>query len=54
MVSYTVQAIAGVAIALSVVFGVVWRKLQKGANNVLRRDENAGKRFSGIGLAEGT
>lgn len=43
VMSYTVQAIAGVAIALGVVFGVVWRKIKKGANNALGRDENAGK-----------
>ena len=43
VMSYTVQAIAGVAIALGVVFGVVWRRLKKGANKVLRRDETAGK-----------
>ena len=43
VMSYTVQAIAGVAIALGVVFGVVWRRVKKGANKVLGRDENAGK-----------
>ena len=43
VMSYTVQAVAGVLIALGVVFGVVWRKIKKGANKVLRRDENAGK-----------
>lgn len=43
VMSYTVQAIAGVAIALGVVFGVVWRKVKRGANKVLKRDENAGK-----------
>lgn len=43
VMSYTVQAVAGVIIALGVVFGVVWRKFKKGANKVLRRDENAGK-----------
>ena len=43
VMSYTVQAIAGVAIALGVVLGVVWRKVKKGANKVLGRDENAGK-----------
>ena len=43
VMSYTVQAIAGVAIALGVVFGVVWRRVKKGANKVLKRDENAGK-----------
>jgi len=43
VMSYTVQAVAGVAIALGVVFGVFWRKVKKGANKVLNRDENAGK-----------
>ena len=43
VMSYTVQAIAGVAIALGVVFGVVWRRLKKGASKALGRDENAGK-----------
>ena len=43
VMSYTVQAIAGVAIALGVVVGVFWRKVKKGANKVLRRDENSGK-----------
>ena len=43
VMSYTVQAIAGVVIALGVVFGVVWRKVKKGANKALGRDENAGK-----------
>ena len=43
VMSYTVQAIAGVAIALGVVFGVVWRKIKKGTNKVLRRGENSGK-----------
>ena len=41
--SYTVQAVAGVAIALGVVFGVVWRRIKKGASKALGRDENAGK-----------
>ena len=43
VMSYTVQAIAGVVIALGVVFGVVWRKVKCGANKALGRDENAGK-----------
>ena len=42
VMSYTVQAIAGVAIALGVVVGVVWRKVKRGTNKVLGRDENAG------------
>ena len=43
VMSYTVQAIAGVAIALGVVFGVVWRKVKRGANKALGRNENSGK-----------
>lgn len=43
VMSYTVQAIAGVAIALGVVVGVVWRKMKRGANKAFGRDENAGK-----------
>ena len=43
VMSYIVQAVAGVAIALGVVFGVAWRKVKKGANKALGRDENAGK-----------
>ena len=45
VMSYTVQAVAGVAIALGVVIGVVWRRIKKGANKALGRDENAGKEF---------
>ncbi len=43
VMSYTVQAVAGVAIALGVVFGVVWRRVKRGASKALGRDENAGK-----------
>ena len=43
VMSYTVQAIAGVAIAFGVVFGVVWRKVKRGANKALGRNENFGK-----------
>ena len=43
VMSYTVQAVAGVAIAFGVVFGVVWRRLKRGANKALGRDENAGR-----------
>ena len=43
VMSYTIQALAGVAIALSVVFGVVWRKAKRGANKALGRNENSGK-----------
>ena len=43
VMSYTFQAIAGVVIAIGVVVGVVWRKVKKGANKALGRDENSGK-----------
>ena len=43
VMSYTVQAIAGVSIALGVVFGVVWRKVKKSASKAFGRDEDAGK-----------
>ena len=43
VMSYTFQAIAGVVIALGVVVGVVWRKVKKGANKALGRDEDTGK-----------
>ena len=43
VMSYTIQALAGVAIALGVVFGIVWRKVKRGANKALGRNENSGK-----------
>lgn len=43
VMSYTVQAIAGAAIALGVVFGVIWRRVKRGAKKALNIDENAGK-----------
>ena len=43
VMSYTVQAIAGAVIALGVVFGVVWRKVKRGANKVLKRDDDTDK-----------
>jgi hypothetical protein len=43
VMSYTVQVCAGAAIALGVVFGVLRRRLKKGVDKVLGRDENAGK-----------
>ena len=45
VMSYTVHAIAGIIVALGVVFGVVWRRFKKGANKVLGRDENYGKKI---------
>ena len=43
VMSYAVQAIAGVAIACGVVFGVIWRKVKRNAQKVLKIDENTGK-----------
>ena len=43
VMSYVLQAIAGIAVALGIIFSVVWRRIKKGANKALGRDENAGK-----------
>ena len=43
VMSYAVQAVAGILIASGVVFGVVWRKLKRKAQKTLHIDENAGK-----------
>jgi len=43
VMSYAVQAVAGVVIACSVVFGVVWRKVKRNAQKALHIDENSGK-----------
>lgn len=43
VMTYTIQALAGVAVALSAVLGVVWRRTRKKLLNVLHIDENANK-----------
>ena len=43
VMSYAVQSVAGVAIVLGVIVGVVWRKVRRGADRVLGRDEKTGK-----------
>ena len=43
--SYALQAVAGIVIALGVVFGVVWRRFKRGASKVLKIDENRNKEF---------
>ena len=54
VMSYTVQAIAGVVIACGVVFGVVWRRVKRGAKQALNIDENAGKEVeSELSVKEG-
>ena len=43
VMTYTIQALAGVAVALSAVIGVAWRRLRKFLFKALRIDPNAGK-----------
>lgn len=43
VMTYTIQALAGVAVALSAVIGVAWRRLRRVLLKVLKIDENAGK-----------
>ena len=43
VMTYTIQALAGVAVALSAVLGVVWRRVRKHLLRALRIDENANK-----------
>ncbi len=43
VMTYTIQALAGVAVALSAVIGVVWRRVRRVLMSVLRIDESAGK-----------
>ena len=43
VVTYAIQAVAGVAVALSAVIGVAWRKLRRFVFKVFKIDENAKK-----------
>lgn len=43
VMTYTIQALAGVAVALSAVLGVAWRRLRRGLYKILKIDENANK-----------
>lgn len=43
VMTYTIQAIAGVVIAVGAVVGIVWRNARKKAKQVLNIDENAKK-----------
>ena len=43
VMTYTIQALAGVAVALSAVIGVAWRRLRRVVLKFLKVDENAGK-----------
>ena len=43
VMTYTIQALAGVAVALSAVLDVVWRRARRVVMRILHIDENAGK-----------
>ena len=43
VMTYAIQAIAGVVIVIGVSVGVIWRRFKKKAAKVLHIDENAGK-----------
>ncbi len=43
VMTYAIQAIAGVVISAGVVFGVIWRRMKNKAKKVLNIDENAKK-----------
>ena len=43
VMSYTIQAVAGVVVAVGAVVGVYWRKAKKKVQNSLGMDENAKK-----------
>ena len=43
VVTYTIQALAGVAVALSAVVGVVWRRVRRRVFALLKIDENRDK-----------
>ena len=43
VMTYAIQAIAGVAIALGATIGIIWRKSKKKVSNKLGIDENKNK-----------
>ena len=43
VMTYTIQAVAGVIIALGAVIGVTWRVMKKKTQKVLKIDENSKK-----------
>ena len=47
VMTYTIQALAGVAVALSAVLGVVWRRARRWLLRAMHIDENAGKAVEG-------
>ncbi len=47
VMTYAIQAFAGVAVALSAVLGVMWRRVRRKLLALLQVDENAGKEVEG-------
>lgn len=47
VMTYTIQALAGVAVALSAVMGVMWRRARRLLFKLLKIDENYGKTVEG-------
>ena len=47
VMTYAIQAFAGVAVALSAVLGVMWRRVRRKVLALLQVDENAGKEVEG-------
>ncbi len=43
VMTYTIQVIAGVAVAVGAVAGIMWRRFKKKVQNKLGIDENANK-----------
>lgn len=43
VMTYTIQAVAGVVIAIGAVIGIVWRRARQKAKQVLNIDDNAKK-----------
>ena len=53
VMTYAIQAIAGVVIVVGVSIGVIWRRFKKKAAKVLHIDENAGKEVEADVVAVG-
>ena len=47
VMTYTIQALAGVAVALSAVLGVVWRRMRRHLLHILRIGETEGTQVAG-------
>ena len=47
VMTYTIQAVAGIVIAVGAVVGIIWRNARKKAKQILNIDENANKEVEG-------